>query len=483
MWFPSCVRCAVGCATPVVWFLLLTPAQTALAAAMGNTSLRPFVIAWDPVIGRNGAVGGVTIDVRGVLDRAAVDARGKLREVRGTRLPKLGEELTRNSGFRKVSLRGLATVIEDCRQHGAALPIEALCLAGLQRVKYVLHYPEQQDIVLAGFAEGWRVGPTGDLVGETTGQPVLQLDDLLVALRTAKAAAAEPGLTCSIDPTEEGLARFQKLIAVGQLHMNRGTITRLEKTLGPSVITVTGVEPDTHFAQVMVAADLLMKRLAMDFESSPTNDLPSYMQLLRDSDQPLPDVPLFRVWLAPRYDSVLKSPDGLAWELSGPGVQTLTEDSVVLRDRRVADAGKSHAAVREWAERFTENYEGLTKAYPVFAQLRNCIDLAVAAAIVAQEGWLTRSDHALAPFLDSQQVDPGHYRAAKLTPTRASYVQRGDQYVVSLSGGVDLDSWGVLRRVATRPTLAAVRTSGARAPPDHGGGTDVSLSAATSRSA
>ena len=43
--------------------------------------------------------------------------------------------------------------------------------------------------MLVGPGEGWKVDGTGNVVGVTTGLPVMLLDDLLVALRSAKAAA------------------------------------------------------------------------------------------------------------------------------------------------------------------------------------------------------------------------------------------------------------------------------------------------------
>lgn len=324
----------------------------------------------------------------------------------------------------------------------------------------MLIYPEQRDIVLAGVAEGWKLGPAGAVVGETTGQPVLQLDDLIVALRSAQAAAGSPGIACSIDPTPTGLGRYHRLLATSQLTMSRETLVRLEKTLGPSVITVTGVDPDTHFAQVLVAADFLMKRLALKFEASPIADLASYLDLLQQSPEPPPAELLFRLWLAPKYDDLFKAPDGLAWELSGPGVQALTEDSLLTREHRAVDAGKSHRAALQWAASFTENYEAVAKVYPVFAQLRNCIDLAVVAAIVTKHGLVAQAGLDSSLLLDASQVEPGRYRVPKLTPSRASYVQRDASYIVSISGGVDLDSWGVLGRSTERATLAAIRTSG-----------------------
>ena len=49
----------------------------------------------------------------------------------------------------------------------------------------------------------------GQAVGETTGRPVMHLQDLLVALRGAFAPQVGP-ITCSIEPTPEGIRSLQK---------------------------------------------------------------------------------------------------------------------------------------------------------------------------------------------------------------------------------------------------------------------------------
>ena len=44
---------------------------------------------------------------------------------------------------------------------------------------------------------------------------------------------------------------------------------------------VNGVPADSHFARVLVAADYRMKRLAMNFDPSPVNGLPSYLHMIK----------------------------------------------------------------------------------------------------------------------------------------------------------------------------------------------------------
>ena len=76
-------------------------------------------------------------------------------------------------------------------------------LAGLQEVRYVFVYPEQKDIVLVGYGEGWRIDTRGNIVGVTTGKPVLLLDDLLTALRTAATSARRASVARSTRRRQE----------------------------------------------------------------------------------------------------------------------------------------------------------------------------------------------------------------------------------------------------------------------------------------
>jgi hypothetical protein len=409
-------------------------------------------------MGRNGVVGGVSIDAAGVVDRCSLQAAGQLRRAWLAGMEPAPAEMARASGLRKVSLRRLEAAIAECRQRGQPLPLEMRVLAGLQRVRYVFVYPESADIVLAGNAEGWTVNDLGEVVGQKTGRPVVQLDDLIVALRTATAAESGPGITCSIDPTEAGLARLQRLTASGSLSMSAATLKRLERTLGPSTVTVTGVDADTHFAQVLVASDFMMKRLAMGFEP-PVDDLPSYLTLLQNSIAPPPRSAVFRLWLSPSYDALVRDRDGLAWELIGSGVKASTEESWLAGQGRVVDLGTADPLAEQWADTFTERYEVLADRLPVFAKLRNCIDLAVVGAVVAKEQLFQRAGMNVPLLTDATSVDVARYPAPRTTPSRASFVPRGQEYIVSISGGVDLDVWAVLDKTSERIELGRVRAS------------------------
>ena len=77
-------------------------------------------------------------------------------------------------------------------------------------------YPDSGDIVIAGPAEGWFRDISGPVVGLTSGKPVLELQDLIVALRAYPPGQhQDPLIGCSIDPTPEGLAYAEFLAEHG----------------------------------------------------------------------------------------------------------------------------------------------------------------------------------------------------------------------------------------------------------------------------
>ena len=162
--------------------------------------------------GSANAVAGVAVDAEGVLrTRVFTDPGGRLmRERIASARATLDPKVTAPSKLRKVSLNRLEQVILD-RQ--GTLTDEMRHLAGLLRVRYVFYYPESKDIVLAGPAEGWVPDASGRVVGITSGRPVLQLQDLAVALRAfPPSGKATPMIGCSIDPTQEGLAAMQQFV-------------------------------------------------------------------------------------------------------------------------------------------------------------------------------------------------------------------------------------------------------------------------------
>ena len=129
-----------------------------------------------------------------------------------------------------------------------------LRLAGLTRVKYVFYYPDTKDVVLAGPAEGWAEDELGRVVGIKSGRPILELQDLAVALRAFPAGAKKsPVILCSIDPTKEGLQKMQDFLrSVGSHATPNDTemiVDGLRTSLGMQNIRVGGISANNGFGR------------------------------------------------------------------------------------------------------------------------------------------------------------------------------------------------------------------------------------------
>lgn len=412
----------------------------------------------------NRAVGGVFVDTQGVLRQIEIDRQGLIGALRTQQLQQIAGDLAAFSELRKISLGGLDAVIAEHVRAGTPLPDEIRYLGGLQRVQYVFVYPEFNDIILAGPAEGWRVDRRGNVVGVTTGRPVMQLDDLLVALRTAEQAASG-GISCSIDPTPDGLTRLQAFVSRNH-SPNQATVRGIEQSLGSQMISVQGVPADTHFAQVLVAADYRMKRLAMGFEKAPVDGLPSFMSLAASGKRGLSNM-MPRWWMAPNYEPVLKDAEGLAYELRGQGVKTLTEEDALQADGTKQGTGKASAEAQKWANLMTARYEDLAVADPIFGELRNVMDLAVVGALIVKENLAARASVSLPALLNATQLPTFQYAAPKAVDSQASVIRKGSNWVVSVSGGVEINSWAVAANVQQSAALRPIHDQALTAKPAH----------------
>ena len=382
-------------------------------------------------------------------------AQGALAKLRMQALEKIPAGLNAPVEMRKVSLRRLEAALDDCTKNNKPIPDAIKNLAGLQHVRFVFVYPDQQDIVLVGPGEGWKVDAHGNVVGVTTGRPVMQLDDLLVALRTAQ-AAAQGGIQCSIDPTPEGLARMK---AVAHGSDREAVVHELESALGMQRISVRGVPDTSHFARVLVAADYRMKRLSMNFDPSPVRGLVSYLQMVRPSGRTITP----RFWLEPKYEALFRDADGLAWELRGSGVKVMTEEDFLTAAGDLQHSGKASRTAQTWADNMTDKYTELAVADPIFGELQNCMELAIVGALVVKDRLTDKAGHSLPTLMESPAVKTEVFNAPKQVESKASVVVKGQNWIVGVSGGVAINSWLVADKAKVSDTVAPVRAKAAPA--------------------
>ena len=403
----------------------------------------------------NRSVGGVAIDAEGVVAAPTVQDQRELEQLRQTTALNVPAALEEFAELRAVSLKQIEATLARCAKEMKPLPEEVQYLAGLQRVQYVFIYPERQDIVLAGPAEGWKLDALGNVIGATTNRPVLLLDDLMTALRTGESSRTDP-ITCSIDPTPEGLKRLEALNRRLKTMGNREETLRLiEETLGPQVVSVTGVPTHSHFARTMVAADFRMKRLAMNFEPAPVDGMPSFLEMLASSRRGLQNA-MPRWWMAPNYEPLAKTADGLAWELRGPGVKCLTAESFLSDSGEKQASDKANPIAEKWAATMTEKFEELSTHDSAFGQLRNVMDMAVVAALISKEGLLDVAKLEIPRLMGEQDLQ--RFPVPKQAASVASAIKQGNQWIISTSGGVEMLPWHIASEAETVEAVGEVRS-------------------------
>lgn len=401
--------------------------------------------------GEIGTVGGISVNPKGTVEASPAKLSGDDVRRLSERVGLGNADLQTTVALRKVSLRGLYEAVETAAKAGKPLPAEAAFMAGLQRIEFVYLVPDQNDIILAGPAEGWKIDDAGNVVGKTTGSPVLRLEDFIVALRTVENARQDVGISCSINPTVEGSAALSKLFdKMGEFQPEAAQM--IEETCGPQVITLTGMPKNSRYAQVLVAADYKLKRLSMGFEPAPIAGLPSYLQLAQEANfTRTKSSPRF--WMECNYLPLGRSEDGLTWQLRGTGVKTLVEDGRLDSEGNRVATKSTNKLAEEWAETMTEKFDSLSQNVPAFRELRNLMDMSVVAALIAKENMLERANLDVALWADESKLPVSEFHAPKTVPTQCSFVRLTSSWLVTASGGVQIDSWSVVAQSEVLPEL------------------------------
>lgn len=391
-----------------------------------------------------GIFSGVSVDADGVLQRLSVnDPTGQLTRQRVREsLARLDSDIAKRSQLRKVSLTRLARLIKEAADRGDGPDHAMQHLAGLTRIKYVFYYPETQDIVLAGPAEGWVDTGAGRVVGVHSGQPVMELQDLAVALRAFPPnKKTNPLVYCSIDATPEGLQRMQQFLSSIGRQIQPGDeqyiVEGLRESLGLQVITMGGISTNTHFAQVMVEADYRMKLIGLGLERPPAR-FRSYLSLANFAS--IARNAMCRWWFVPDYQRIKLSADGNAAEFVGTGVKLVGEDELVARDGSRVQSGTQNRASRKFTQGFTQKYAQIAENAPVYGQLRNCVDMLVAAAFLQQHDLYSKADWDLSVLGDESKYPVETYNAPQQVASAVNSMWKGRHLATPVGGGVQIEA-------------------------------------------
>lgn len=383
------------------------------------------------------AAAGVEINPDGILRVRTVDGRID-RERLDAAKRDLGADLARKSDLRKVSLNRLEAAIEEARLNGQEPDAAMRSMAGLTSVRYVFFYPESGDVVLAGPAEGFIEDPSGRVRGTESGLPTILLEDVVTALRAFPPASRGTSvISVSIDPTAEGLKRLNQVLARVGSNVRPGGEARLaellKENLGLQTVSIRGIPASTHFAQVLVEADYRMKLIGIGLERLP-NGMASYTE--RSMGSRTAANAMERWYFEPSYDSVTVSEDGLGMSLSGKGVRLVGAAEVVGADGQRSGRAGANRASQQFCDDFTNRFDEIASSVPVYAQLRNLMDLSIAAAFIQQQDYATQAGWDMSLLLDESRLPVETLTAPQQVETAVNAVWNGNTLLTPLGGGV-----------------------------------------------
>ncbi|MEZ6066019.1 MAG: DUF1598 domain-containing protein [Planctomycetaceae bacterium] len=398
--------------------------------------------------------GGISIDAEGLVQPETMvreTSAAARRRAEAFAQEHLGKGVVVRSEARCLSLRGLEA---ELRAAGsvAAMPVEALHCYGLQRIETIILDVEGQDLLLCGPAEGFAPDSTGRMRGVSTGRPPLRAEDLLTALRWGRDGREQIG--CSIDPVPERMAEMQNYMRnLGQASSNQeahGRNHEMARILGRQIVSVYGVDADTHFGQVLVEADYRMKLIALGKENPGVRGLRSQISLATPQGNSLQ-----RWWFIPLYEPITVNADRTAYGLAGQRAQLLAQEqwSDMAGNRR--DAPFTRLSTEKFAELFTEHFGELAEESAVFAELQSVFDLAVLAELARREDFTQRIRWDFGELVNAAKYPlPVHPVPREIDSLATSVVK--SRFVIGLIGGVSLDAAAVARAEFANDTSGAL---------------------------
>jgi len=385
---------------------------------------------------------GVVVDAQGVIRVLAMPDASLDRMRRKAAARQLPSDLQQPSKLRKVALRRLEAEVSKALEAGQPVPDAMVNLAGLTRVQYVFIYPatenEPGDIVLAGPAEPWVNDAFARPIGVESTSPIVQLEDLAAVLRAfPPGQPADLLVGCSIDPTQEGLANMQAFLNKVGLVNPQGSmleiVNGMREALGPQTVTIDGISPRTHYAQIIVEADYRMKLIGIGLEKPPVR-MSTWIDLTAAGG--VAANALQRWYFTPNYECLRVSEDSLGVELVGEGVKLLGADEMVMPDGSRKSSQRSSRASKLFTQAFTLKYSQIAARHPVYAQLKTLIDLAITAAYLQEHDAYGRAGWGAEIFRDESAYAIERFAPPRQIDCAVNAVRKGSRLLTPIGGGV-----------------------------------------------
>ncbi|HWL08370.1 MAG TPA: DUF1598 domain-containing protein [Planctomicrobium sp.] len=398
---------------------------------------------------------GILINAEGVIElRQVSPATGAAWKKQAERFAgeNLPPEIVVTTPQRVLSLKNLATAIQDRVEKQQPLPLEITFLAGLHRIDTIAFDVDAKDIYLIGPADAFAPDATGRMIARSAGRPVLRLDDLVTVLRAGD-EQSRSGIGCSIDPTSDNMSRLQEFLRLNSTPATAAQVQlrfrQMANVLGPQEISIWGVPANSHFAAALVEADLRMKRIAMGMESAGVPGIKSHLSMLKPQGNSLQ-----RWWFVPMYDPLETNPERTVFHLKGQRAKLLAQEEFTDARGNRSDSALTRQSTEKFAQLFTENFQALANRSPSFGELQNLYDIAVSVALIKQEAPRHQLSDVLTVYLNEERLTPATYAIPRTVPSSSTFRSTGTGVMLGLVGGVTIDTGSVLRSSPSTPTTS-----------------------------
>ena len=261
----------------------------------------------------------------------------------------------------KIAAMSLRALVEAVG--AGAVPEEAQTLGGMREIIGFVVDEGNQDVVI---------------LGATDSGPTLWLADLVAALGNNRDSAVRPG--CSIDPTESTVKLMnelsQRASQEGSIQAKDAVMEEMkERWTASQDVRVFGVGRHTRFAQVMVAADYLCKRVAdgtadlrgVELAGTAERRMKDMEQRARAGETTGSQMVMSRFWFYPGTVDFVG--DGKVVLLETCQVRLLTEQQLATAEGKLHDAAEKEPYAQAFVADFTKRYAEIARAAPIYADL------------------------------------------------------------------------------------------------------------------
>jgi hypothetical protein len=105
---------------------------------------------------------------------------------------------------------------------------------------------------------------------------------------------------------------------------------------------------------------------------------------------------------------------------------------------RKATGGNQSRASKAFCESFTSNYPQIAARNAVYAQLKNLIDLSIAAAFIQKQDYYTQAGWKMETLGDERKYAIEVFEAPKTVETACTAVWKGNRLMTPVGGGVQI---------------------------------------------